>query len=144
MAAAWQRPRSPRRCVRLSVIAGATLAAVLVVLSPVLPHAFTADPAVIERTTSVVLWLALITLPGAVAFAYDGVLIGAADYRFLGVAAVAYLVAVSPLGTAALVAGLGIAAIWGTYLAWMLLRATANHWRAGHVLRPVRAVAPVT
>ena len=39
-----------RRCVRLSVIAGATLAAVLVVLSPVLPHAFTADPAVIERT----------------------------------------------------------------------------------------------
>jgi Na+-driven multidrug efflux pump len=118
------------------VIAGAVLAAVLVALSPLLPHAFTGDPAVVARATSVVLWLAVITLPGAVAFAYDGVLIGAGDYRFLGVAAVAYLVAVTPLGVATLTAGLGIAAIWGTYLLWMVLRAGANHWRTRRLLAP--------
>ena len=65
-----------------------------------LPHAFTDDPAVISRATAVVLWLAALLVPGAVAFAYDGVLIGAGDYRFLGLAALGYLVAVAPLGVA--------------------------------------------
>ena len=37
-------------------------------------------------------------VPGAIAFAYDGVLIGAGDYRFLGRAALGYLLAVSPIG----------------------------------------------
>ena len=76
-----------RRCVRLSLIVGAVLTVVLAALAPVLPHAFTDDPAVISRTTAVVLWLAAMLVPAAVAFAYDGVLIGAADYRFLGLAA---------------------------------------------------------
>ncbi len=124
------------RCVRLSLIAGVTLAVILVVLSPVLPHAFSGDPAVIERATSVLLWLAVIVVPGAIAFAYDGVLIGAGDYRFLGLAAVAYLVAVSPLGLVTLAAGLGIAGIWGTYLLWMVLRALGNHWRVTRLLHP--------
>ena len=76
------------------------LAVVLAALAPVLPHAFTGDPAVVERATAVVLWLAVLLVPAAVAFAYDGVLIGAGDYRFLGLAALAYLVAVAPLGAA--------------------------------------------
>ena len=119
------------RCVRLSTIAGAILAVLLAALSPVLPHAFSGDPAVVARATAVLLWLAVALVPGAIAFAYDGVLIGAGDYRFLGVAALAYLVAVSPLGIVTLVAGLGIAGIWGTYALWMVLRAACNHWRGG-------------
>ena len=94
----------------------------LAALAPVLPHAFSDDPAVLSRATAVLLWLALAIIPGSIAFAYDGVLIGAGDYRFLGLAAVGYLVAVSPLGVLTLVAGLGIAGIWGTYALWMLLR----------------------
>jgi putative MATE family efflux protein len=132
-----------RRCVRLSTIAGAILAVLLAALSPVLPHAFSDDPAVVARATAVLLWLAVALVPGAIAFAYDGVLIGAGDYRFLGVVALAYLLAVSPLGIVTLVAGLGVAGIWGTYALWMLLRAACNHWRAGHVLAPtaVRVLA---
>ena len=65
-------------------MAAAVLALVLALLSSVLPHAFTDDPAVIERATSALRYLALMLLPGAIAFALDGVLIGAADYRFLG------------------------------------------------------------
>jgi hypothetical protein len=64
------------------------------------------------------------------------VLIGLGDYRFLGLAALGYLVAVSPLGVLTLVAGLGIAGIWGTYALWMLLRALCNHWRANRLLQP--------
>jgi putative MATE family efflux protein len=124
------------RCVRLSTIAGVVLAAILAVLAPVLPHAFSDDPAVISRATAVLLWLAVAIVPGAIAFGYDGVLIGAADYRFLGLAALAYLVAVTPLGIVTLVAGIGIAGIWGTYTLWMLLRAVCNHVRSERVLRP--------
>ena len=43
-----------------------------------------------------------------IAFAYDGVLIGAGDYRFLGLAALAYLVAVAPIGAVVLAADAGI------------------------------------
>ena len=100
---------------RLSLIAGLAIAAVLAALAPVLPHAFSDDPAVLSRATAVLLWLALAILPGSIAFAYDGVLIGLGDYRFLGLAALGYLVAVGPLGVVTLVAGLGIAGIWGTY-----------------------------
>ena len=68
--------------------------ATLALLSPLLPHVFTNDAAVIARATPALLYLAVLLLPGAIAFALDGVLIGAADYRFLGRAALAYLVAV--------------------------------------------------
>jgi putative MATE family efflux protein len=132
------------RCVRLSAIAGIILATALTVLAPILPHAFSDDPAVLSRATAVVLWLALALLPGSIAFAYDGVLIGAGDYRFLGLAALGYLVAVSPLGVLTLVAGLGIAGIWGTYALWMLLRALCNHWRADRLLRPAPAAVALT
>jgi putative MATE family efflux protein len=132
------------RCVRLSAIAGLALAAVLAALAPILPHAFSDDPEVLSRATAVVLWLALAILPGSIAFAYDGVLIGAGDYRFLGLAALGYLVAVSPLGVLTLVAGLGIAGLWGTYALWMLLRALVNHWRADHLLRPTPATVVMT
>ena len=127
-----------RRCVRLSLIAGIALAVVLAALAPVLPHAFSDDPDVVSRATAVLLWLALAIVPGSIAFAYDGVLIGLGDYRFLGLAALGYLVAVSPLGVMTLVAGLGIAGIWGTYALWMLLRALCNHWRAVRLLPPAR------
>ena len=74
-------------------------------------------------------------VPAAIAFAYDGVLIGAGDYRFLGLAALAYLVAVAPIGrrgrarpTAA------SAAIWAGLAVWMVLRAVCNHVRATRLL----------
>jgi putative MATE family efflux protein len=133
-----------RRCVRLSLIAGTALAILLAALAPVLPHAFSGEAEVVGRATAVLLWLALALVPGAVAFAYDGVLIGAGDYGFLGLAALAYLLAVSPLGVVTLVAGLGIAGIWGTYALWMGLRAVCNHLRARHLLRPAGVALAVT
>ena len=64
-----------------------------------------------------------------------GVLIGAADYRFLGRAAFWYLVAVVPLAALVLaLPQLGIAGIWGALVVWMALRATVNHVRTRRVL----------
>ena len=80
-------------------------------------------------------WLAVLLVPGAIAFAHDGILIGAGDYRFLGRAALGYLAAVAPLAVLILlVPELGIAGVWGALLLWMLLRAAVNDRRTRRVL----------
>ena len=128
------------RSARLSLLAGAALAVPLAAAAPLLPHAFTDDPAVIDRAGPALWFLAALLLPGAVAFAYDGSLIGAGDYRFLGRAAFAYLALAVPLGVIVLAVNndpvLGIAGIWGALTAWMALRAIVNRRRATHILRP--------
>ncbi len=123
------------RATRLSLFTGGALGLLLAVLAPLLPHLFTDDPAVISRAVAGMWWLAVLLIPGAVAFAYDGVLIGAADYRFLGRAALLYLVAVLPIGAVTLLyPELGIAGIWGGLLIWMTLRAVVNHLRTQRIL----------
>ena len=107
-----------------------------------LPHVFTNDPAVVSRATPALLYLALLLLPGAVAFALDGVLIGAADYRFLGRAALAYLVAVLPIAVAVIVVpSAGLAGIWIGLIVWMVLRAVFNARRVRTVLTPTDLTA---
>lgn len=126
-----------RRATRLSLYTAAVLAVVVAATAPLLPHLFTTDGAVIERATAALWWLAAVLIPGAAAFAYDGVLIGAADYRFLGRAALGYFVAVAPVGILTLaVPQLGIAGIWAGLLGWMALRAVVNHLRTRTVLGP--------
>ncbi len=126
-----------RRVVVLSLLVGAVVAAVLALTAPLIARAFTDDPAVVDRATTALWILAVIMLPGALAFAYDGVLIGAADYRFLGRVAFGYLLAVIPLAALVLAfPGLGIAGIWGALTVWMILRAAVNHWRVRRVLAP--------
>ncbi len=124
-----------RRVVRLSMIAAGAIAVVIALTSPVLPHVFSDDPAVVSRATSALLLLALLLLPGAIAFADDGVLIGAGDYRFLGVAAFGYLLAVAPIAVVVLATpSLGIAGIWIGLVVWMVLRAVVNTMRVRRVL----------
>jgi putative MATE family efflux protein len=123
------------RAARLSLITGGALCLLLAVLAPVLPHLFTDDDQVISRAVDGLWFLAVLLIPGAIAFAYDGVLIGAADYRFLGRAAFWYLIVVLPIGAVTLLyPQLGIAGIWGGLLLWMIIRAVANHIRTQHVL----------
>jgi putative MATE family efflux protein len=124
-----------RRVVRLSLIAATAIAVVVAATSTLLPHAFSDDPAVVSRATSALLLLAVVLLPGAVAFADDGVLIGLGDYRFLGRAAFGYLLAVAPIAAVVLATpSLGIAGIWIGLIAWMVLRAIVNTLRVRSVL----------
>lgn len=126
-----------RRAVVLSLWAAVVVALVVAGSARWLPQAFTSDAAVADRATVALVFLAASMLPASIAFAYDGVLIGAGDYRFLGLAALAYLAAIAPLGVVILaVPRLGIGGIWASLGAWMILRAIVNHRRADHVLMP--------
>ncbi|MDX2380067.1 MAG: MATE family efflux transporter [Acidimicrobiia bacterium] len=119
-----------RRVVVLSLAAAAGIAVLLAASAPLLARAFSRDPAVISRATVGMLLLAVLLLPGAVAFAYDGVFIGAADYRFLGRAAFGYLLAVIPIAVLVLAfPGLGIVGIWIGLTFWMVIRAFVNSRR---------------
>lgn len=125
-----------RRAVRLSLIIGVSLAVALAATAPLIARIFTDDGDVISRATVGLWFLAAVLIPGSLAFATDGSLIGAGDYAFLGRAALGYLVAVIPIAIVVmLVPGLGIAGIWSGLLLWMTLRAVVNFRRSRRVLR---------
>ena len=129
------------RSARLSLYVGIGMTVLLAALAPVIPHVFSNDTAVTERATAALWWLSVALVPAAIAFAHDGVLIGAGDYRFLGRAAFAYLAAVSPVAALILlVPGLGIAGIWGGLLIWMTMRAVVNDRRTRQLLGSSAAV----
>jgi putative MATE family efflux protein len=100
------------RVILWSVVIGAGFGAALLALSGVLPHAFTGDPAVVERAGEI-WWLfaALMPLNGAV-FALDGILIGAGDTRFLMWGMLAAAAVYVPVALLALDQGWGIAGVW--------------------------------
>ena len=122
---------------RLSLWVGIGLAVLLVAGAPAIARLFSSDPSVISRATVGLCLLGAILIPGAVAFATDGSLIGAGDYRFLGRAAFGYLLAVVPIAAIVLAfPSLGIVGIWGGLMVWMSLRATVNVGRSRRVLAP--------
>ncbi|MEP1122521.1 MAG: MATE family efflux transporter [Ilumatobacter sp.] len=124
-----------RRAVRLSLIVGVGLAVLVATTAPLIARVFSDDTDVISRATAALFFLAAIMIPGSLAFATDGSLIGVGDYAFLGRAALGYLVAVIPIATAVvLVPGFGIAGIWTGLLVWMTLRSLVNFRRSRAVL----------
>jgi Na+-driven multidrug efflux pump len=70
-------------------------------------------------------------VPAAAAFALDGALMGASDFRYLQWGMLACLVAFAPWALVVLrFHGLGIAGIWGGLVGWMTLRAVLNVHRS--------------
>jgi Na+-driven multidrug efflux pump len=112
-----------RRVQRLALLTGVVLGALLAATCTVLPKVFTTDPAVQSRATAALLLLAILQPLGGLAFALDGVLIGAADF-----AALARIMAVSllfwlPMAVATLLQpALGIIGVWSAIVTWMAAR----------------------
>ena len=108
-----------------------SFAAVLLALDDVIPRAFTADDAVIERAHAVwPLFAAMMPATGAV-FALDGILIGAGDTRFLMWGMLAASAVYVPLALLALREGWGIVGVWGGLCG-------ADRGAAGHARRALR------
>jgi putative MATE family efflux protein len=122
--------RIGRISVRLSLWAATGLAAVVALLTPLLPALFTTDPEVKSRLIGALLVLAVMQLPGAVAFALDGALIGAHDMAWLGRQAIRNIAAFVPLAVATVIwPRLGLAGLWGAQMCWMVTRAVVNRRR---------------
>ena len=116
-----------RRLLTLGLGAGIILAVVVVALSPVIPHIFTADPAVLHRAMLGLIVVGVLQIPGSVAYTLDGVLMGASDFRFLQWAVVLSGLAFLPMAAAVLHwPSLGIVGVWCGLLVWMTVRAGFN------------------
>jgi putative MATE family efflux protein len=116
-----------RRMVQLGVWAGFAFGAVVLASRTLLPHLFSADPAVVDLAGFVLVWVAVQQPVNAVAFVLDGVLIGAGDLRYLawamaGAAAVFAVAAGAVYGL-----GLGIGWLWAAMSTFMVAR-VAGLW----------------
>lgn len=115
----WQADR----LVGLGTMAGVGLGGLLLGVMPWLPAWFTTDAAVQEAVRSIYLPLVVVQVLGGAVFAWDGIVIGATDFRWAMVAtavpaavATALLVPIVPLDGP-------IAAVWWIVVLMMVLRA---------------------
>src|SRR5699024_8227970 len=116
------------------LVLGCLLCAVFAVLSQVLPHAFTADPAVLAAIPHAWWFFVAMQPVAGVVFALDGVLLGAGDVAFLRTSTIASaVVGFLPLIWLSLVFGWGLIGIWTGLTLFLLLRLSAVvlRWRRG-------------
>jgi len=112
------------RMIWLSVGLGGAFAALMLVLSSLLPRAFTGNAAVLDEAA--LLWplfAVMQPLNGAV-FALDGILIGAGDGPFLAGSMVAAFVACACVLIASLAGDWGIRGVWAALVILILVRLT--------------------
>ena len=113
------------RMIWLSVALGGVFAALMLVLSGVLPRIFTGDTAVLDEAA--LLWPLFVLmqpLNGAV-FALDGILIGAGDGPFLAISMAIAFVACASVLVATLAEDWGIRGVWAALVVLILVRLTA-------------------
>jgi Na+-driven multidrug efflux pump len=122
-----------RRTLALGLAAGTVLAVITAALAAGAPRAFTGDRAV-QSVAAVGLLCAALTQPlAALAFVYDGIILGLGDYAAMRRTMIIAIVAFAPLAAlAARYHWLGLPAVWlalGCWLAarWYLLR---RRWRS--------------
>lgn len=86
-----------RRLVRLGVVCGVAIGAVLAAMSPVIGWVFSSDERIVAQLVPVVLLMALGVPLAGVVFVLDGVLIGAGDGRYLAWTGIVNLAMYVPL-----------------------------------------------
>ncbi|MDC2986451.1 hypothetical protein OA084_01635, partial [Actinomycetota bacterium] len=122
-----------------SGVLGGVLAIIIFASAQVLPSLFTADESVKLVATDGLRFLAIAVIPGAIAFAGDGVLIGLSDSRFLGLAAFAHTAIMAlALFSESIRTGPGLSGIWALLVLWMIMRALTVTARSRVLLRPPR------
>ncbi len=118
-----------RRMMEWGLVTGAAIGGAVLAVSGPLPHVFTEDPAVAGLASFLLLLTAIAQPANGVVFALDGVLIGAGDLRFLGIAMVAAGSVLMGGGLVVASTGAGIGWLWAALYAWMLTRIAALLWR---------------
>ena len=119
------------RCLRLGLYASGAVGVATIALSPLLPFVFTGDGAVRHVATIALVICGALQPFAALAFVYDGLLLGAGDYATLRRAMLLALLAFTPLAVATLADhDLGIVGIWLALTGWLVARTVllARRW----------------
>ena len=112
-----------RRTLVLGLAAGVALAVVTAALAFAAPQAFTTDPAVRHDAVIALLCAALTQPLAALAFVYDGIILGLGDYTAMRRAMVVAIFAFAPLALLVLrFHWLGLPCVWAALGCWMAAR----------------------
>jgi putative MATE family efflux protein len=111
-----------RRMIELSFLGGLALAAILFALRGVIPRAFTDDPRVLARAAALWPLLCLLQVLGAVAYALDGILLGAGETTYLAGSMIVSGAAYIAVTVSALALHWGIVGVWAGFLVLMVVR----------------------
>jgi putative MATE family efflux protein len=118
------------RMIIWSGLIGCVLGALMMSLIGVLPRAFTSDPRVLARVQLIWPIFALMQPANGVAFALDGILIGAGDTRYLMWAMLgSSLFVFVPLILLAFTLGWGIVGVWAALAAFIAARVLSTATR---------------
>ena len=122
-----------RRILRAAGRAAVAIALIVIATAWLVPMAFSSDAEVRSQATGALVVLAVLLLPGAYAFALDGILIGASRYRALGAAMAISLVVFAVALVLLWPVRFGLATIWVALAIWMAARAviTLGIWQRG-------------
>jgi putative MATE family efflux protein len=115
--------RAARRTLVLGLASGCGLAALTAALALFAPAVFTTDPTVRHAAVTGLLWSALTQPLAALAFVYDGIILGLGDYTAMRRAMLLSIAAFAPL--AALVLRfhwLGLPGVWCALGCWLAAR----------------------
>ena len=111
------------RCLRLGLIVSVVVAVATMALSPALPYVFTGDASVRHVATIGLVVCGALQPFAALAFVYDGLLLGAGDYKTLRRSMLLAFLAFAPLAAATLADHrLGITGIWLALTCWVAAR----------------------
>jgi putative MATE family efflux protein len=112
-----------RRTLVLGLAAGVALAVITIALAFGAPRAFTADPAVRHDAVIALLCAALTQPLAALAYVYDGVILGLGDYAAMRRAMIVAIFAFAPLALAVLrFHWLGLPGVWAALGCWLAAR----------------------
>ncbi len=125
-----------RRVIAWSVGMGVALGVVLLTIRTPVAGIFSEDPAVVALAGFLLVHVACMAPLGGVAFALDGVLIGAGDQRFMARAMAGAAVMAAAAMVAGRLAGLGIGWLWAAIWLFMAGRSLllgarflSHHWQ---------------
>lgn len=118
-----------RRVLAWGVGFGAVIGVALALTRTPLARLFGTDAAVQDAAAAALLVLALAAPLGAIAFQFDGILIGAGDARFLALAGIATTAVYAPFALVVMSTGAGLVWLWAAYAVWLAARSTALGWR---------------
>lgn len=120
-----------RRLVTLTLRFGAVIGALFVATAGVLPRLFTPDSGVRSAAIPALVVLGIMSIPGAVAFLYDGVFLGTGDSAHMVRSALVATALFVPFGVISLARPRsGLPLLWAGLLIWMTARAALHQRRA--------------
>ncbi len=130
--------RAANRLLGWGLVVGFGLAALFLGLRPWLPRLFTDDPDALARVDAILPFVIWMQPLNALVFVWDGVFMGAEDFRYLALQMVLSAAAAATVLLLVVPMGWGLAGVWWGIVALMGARAVtlgARYWGSGAVGR---------